>query len=384
MNILHAVHSTNPRKGGVIETVVLFARALEALGHASEVISIDPPQTRHENTKGLTVHCLGPGAGEYGYTGQLTPWITNNHTRFDAVIIHGIWQYHSLGTWRALKNTSTPYYILPQGMLDPWFKKKYPLKHLKKWLYWKLFEQRVFRDARRILFTCQKESELAFQCFKPCNTPREITSLGVDIPDINENEAKSNFYAHHPHLKGKRLLLYIGRIDEKKGVNLLIEAFKQVLSLRDSNELNLAIAGPCQKPAYLDKLKSLAGDAQASIHFLPMLSGPLKWGSFYASEALIVPTHQENFGLVFAEAMACNLPVLTTTGVNIGDTIKNSGAGFIEPDTTEGITTLLNRWLDLSPHNKAIMRTQSHDCFKQHFEIRQCAKHLAHVIQQSL
>ena len=85
-----------------------------------------------------------------------------------------------------------------------------------------------------------------------------------------------------------------------------------------------------------------------------MISGALKWGSFYNSEALIVPTHQENFGLVFAEAMSCNLPVLTTTGVNISETIESSGAGFIAPDTVEGIPLLLNQWLDLSPEEKPL------------------------------
>jgi len=384
MKILHAVHSTDPRKGGVIETVVLFTRALKELGHTSEILSLDPPQTRHENTQGMVVHCAGPGALNYGYSGQFTPWLKENHARFDAVIIHGIWQYHAVGTWRALKDTQTPYYILPQGMLDPWFNKCNRAKYLKKWLYWKLLEKRVFRDARRILFTCKKEAELAFTCFKPCTTPGEITSLGVNTPEVREEEAKAAFTEKYPHLKDKRSLLCIGRIDSKKGIELLIEAFKRVTLDRDIFDLNLIIAGPCNKPAYLDSLKSQAKNSSSPIHFLPMISGGLKWGSFYNSEALIVPTHQENFGLVFAEAMTCNLPVLTTTGVNIAETIESSGAGFIAPDTVEGITSLLNRWLDLDPKEKALMRIHSHDCFKQHFEIRKCAERLAQAIQDSL
>ena len=77
---------------------------------------------------------------------------------FDAVIINGLWQYHSFGAWRALRGTATPYYVFPHGMLDPWFKRSFPLKHLKKWLYWPWAEYRVLRDARAVIFTCEAES----------------------------------------------------------------------------------------------------------------------------------------------------------------------------------------------------------------------------------
>ena len=239
MNILHTVHSTDPRKGGVIESVVLFTQALKEQGHASEILSLDPPQTQHKNTQGMTVYSMGPGIGNYGYSGQFSPWIRENHSRFDAVIIHGIWQYHAAGTWLALKNTKVPYYILPQGMLDPWFNKKHKAKHLKKWIYWKLIEQRVFRDARRILFTCKKESQLAFKSFHPCNTPREITSLGVRAPEVGEVKAKETFLKKYPHLKDKRSLLYIGRIDKKKGIELLIEAFNQIACDKKIHDLHM-------------------------------------------------------------------------------------------------------------------------------------------------
>jgi glycosyltransferase involved in cell wall biosynthesis len=327
---------------------------------------------------------MGPGIGHYGYSRDFIPWLKKNRSRFDAVIIHGIWQYHSAGTWLALKGTETPYYVLPQGMLDPWFKKQHPAKHLKKWAYWKLIEKRVFRDARRILFTCKKESLLAFKCFKPCKTPPEITSLGVRTPEIPAAEARGAFIQKYPYLNGKRILLYIGRIDSKKGIELLIEAFKYVMHNRGIDDLNLLIAGPCSKASYLEALQAQAKGSTAPIHFLPMLSGALKWGSFYSAEALIVPTHQENFGLVFAEAMACSLPVLTTTGVNIAETIESSGAGFIEPDTVKGIQSLLNRWLDLNLEGKALMRIQAHNCFKQHFEIHTCAERLIQTIHASL
>ena len=83
----------------------------------------------------------------------------------DVVIIHGLWQYHSFAAWRALKSTNIPYFVYTHGMLDPWFKNSFPLKHFKKQLYWPFTDYRVLRDAEAVLFTTEQEKILATDLF---------------------------------------------------------------------------------------------------------------------------------------------------------------------------------------------------------------------------
>ena len=93
------------------------------------------------------------------------PWLRAHAPDYDAVVVHGVWQYTSLAVWRALRRGPVPYFVYFHGMLDPWFKRAYPLKHLKKWLYWPWADYRVARDAKAVLFTAREEARLAAQSF---------------------------------------------------------------------------------------------------------------------------------------------------------------------------------------------------------------------------
>ncbi|HYR43261.1 MAG TPA: glycosyltransferase, partial [Terriglobia bacterium] len=147
MKILRSIHSVNPVLGGPIESVQQSSAVLTQCGHQVEIISLDAPADSWVRDCPLPVHAFGPARGSYGYTPRFSCWIKEQHARYDAVLIQGLWQYSSFGVWRALRGTSTPYFVFPHGMLDPWFRRTYPLKHLKKMLYWPWAEYRVLRDA---------------------------------------------------------------------------------------------------------------------------------------------------------------------------------------------------------------------------------------------
>src|SRR5258707_367027 len=128
MRILRSIHTLNPEIGGPIESVRQSSAALRRLGHEVEVATLDGPNDPWIREAPFMVHALGPGRGSYGYSGRFMPWVKQRHQEFDAVLVHGVWQYSSFGIWRALHGRSTPYFVLPHGMLDPWFKRTYPLK----------------------------------------------------------------------------------------------------------------------------------------------------------------------------------------------------------------------------------------------------------------
>src|SRR5262245_44126199 len=104
MKLLHVIHSANPAGGGPIEAVKRFAAAHIAEGHSVEVVSLDSPDAPWARGFPIPLHTLGPGMFNYGYTAKFVPWLREHRTRFDAVIVNGIWQYSSFGTWRALRD----------------------------------------------------------------------------------------------------------------------------------------------------------------------------------------------------------------------------------------------------------------------------------------
>ena len=152
MNLLHIISSTDPLGGGPIEGIRQLRPALAELGVEVEIASCDSPDAPWLEPGGLSVHPLGPGFLAYGYSPRLLPWLRTNAARYDVVVVNGIWQYPGLAAWRALRRTNTPYFVLTHGMLGPWFKSHYRLKHLKKWAYWPWASYRVLRDARAVLF----------------------------------------------------------------------------------------------------------------------------------------------------------------------------------------------------------------------------------------
>ncbi|MET1163032.1 MAG: glycosyltransferase, partial [Pseudoxanthomonas sp.] len=148
MRFLHVIASVDPRGGGPIEGLLRIHGALQALGHQGEILCLDAPDFEPVLNHPGRIHALGPVRGTYGYCEALAPWLRQHAGNYDAVIINGLWQYIGLAAWRALRDTAPGYYVFTHGMLDPWFKRRYPLKHLKKWLYWPWGEYRVLRDAK--------------------------------------------------------------------------------------------------------------------------------------------------------------------------------------------------------------------------------------------
>src|SRR5439155_8804732 len=142
----------------------------------------------------------GPVKTKYGYNTKLLPWLRTHADRYDAMIINGLWQYNSFAVWRVLHKKSVPYFVFPHGMLDPWFKRTYPLKHIKKWLYWPWAEYRVLRDARAVFFTCEEERRLARQSFWLYKCNEVVINYGTSAPTGNSEHQRELFFEKFPHL----------------------------------------------------------------------------------------------------------------------------------------------------------------------------------------
>jgi glycosyltransferase involved in cell wall biosynthesis len=354
---------------------------LERLGHVVELVSLDDPNEAFINEFPLRVHAMGPSYGNYGYNAKLVPWLKARARGYDAVIINGLWSYQSFGTWRALRTGPVPYYVYTHGMLDPWFKSAYPIKHLKKWLYWPWAEYRVLRDARAVLFTSEEERRLARQSFWLYRAQERVVAFGTSAPPGDSARLRERFLATHPELRDRRVLLFLGRIHEKKGCDLLIRAFASVAIAEP--KLHLVIAGPDQM-GWVARLTTLAGELDIAdrISWPGMVRDEMKWGAFYSAEAFVLSSHQENFGIAVAEALGCGVPVLISNKVNIWREIEAAGAGLIDTDSESGTERLFTRWLAMSAADRQKMSVSAQELFRRQFTAAAMTEGLLRVIEQ--
>ncbi len=382
MRLLHVIHGLSPSDGGPPENLRQLARAFEDVGVQVEVLSQDPVNAPYLARYSFKVHAMGSSLTAYGYSMKLLAWLRKHAAEYDGVVVEGIWQYHGLAVRTALRGRM-PYIVFTHGMLDPWFQRTYPLKHVKKYLYWFAAQYKVLRDAFRVVFTTPMEEQLATQSFWPHRWKGQVVPLGTNRPLGDPDRQRETFAAACPGVRGRRFLLFLGRIHEKKGCDLLIEAFARVAS--EDPALDVVMAGPDQVGlrARLEQMAKQHGIG-GRIHWPGMLEGEAKWGAFHASEAFILPSHQENFGIAVAEAIACSKPVLISNKINIWHYITEDGVGFVEDDTVAGTERLLRRWLSLTPGDRQAMVDRTGASFEKRYSMRNCALALRHIFEEAL
>ncbi|MBU3637563.1 glycosyltransferase [Polynucleobacter sp. es-MAR-4] len=379
MKILQVISTLNPAFGGPVEGLKQMVQAIAEEGHEVSVLTLDDPGETWFEGFPASVIAVGPSYFKYGLNFKLISWLKNNAKLFDVVIVNGIWQFHSYAVCRALKGTATPYFVYTHGMLDPWFRLAYPIKHLKKWLYWPWAEYVVLKNARAVLFTSEEERLLARSSFWLYRCNEMVVNFGIKGFVSDSSEHINFFYKSYPHLQDKRVILYLGRLHLKKGCDLLIDAFSKIV-LADKN-LHLVFIGNDQD-GWRSKLESKVEQLgiNSYVSWLGMVDEQLKWGALLAADVFILPSHSENFGASVVEALSCSTPVLISNKVNIWREIKNSEAGFVESDDLEGTGRLLNKWLSLKNNEKDEMIKRSKECFTKNFEITLAVKNLINAI----
>jgi glycosyltransferase involved in cell wall biosynthesis len=374
MRFLHLVSSLDRKDGGPVEALLQIGSVHRDLGHSIEVACINAPGSPFLEGIPFPVHAFGPPITKFAYGSGLKRWLEQNRQRFDAVIVHGLWQYSSVVVRSALSG-QVPYFIYSHGMLDPWFNEKFLFKHIRKFFAWHVFLRQSMDDATGIIFTTEEELERSSRSFFPFRWKAMVAPLGIAHPPEDAEAQTAAVHARFPRLRDRRFFLYLGRVHPKKGCDLLIDAFGEIASRHP--EIDLVIAGPGD-PTYIATLQKAAHRAgiEDRVLWTGMVSGPLKWGLLRCAEAFVLPSHQENFALAVVEAMAVNTPVLLSDKVQIWRAVTRSGAGMAGPDTREGVLRLLQQWLALDESERAKARTSGGECYRAYFTAEQASRAL--------
>jgi glycosyltransferase involved in cell wall biosynthesis len=382
MRFLHVISSVDPRGGGPVEALRQIGLVHRDLGHTVEVASLDGPDSRDLTQFPLKLYPLGPGRSTYSYAPRMKRWLKMHGSEYDAVIVHGLWQYHGHAVRVALSGR-VPYFVYTHGMLDPWFNEQFPLKHVKKMLFWHWTQRRILDEATSIIFTAEEEMERSIRSFFPFRWKGIVAPLGIAEPEGNPETQKAAFLARFPELKDRKFLLFFGRLHPKKGCDLLLNAFAKIAP--EWPELHLVMAGPSDH-GYLHGLQQLAEDKgiRPRVTWTGMISGDLKWGALRAADAFVLPSHQENFAIAAVEAMAVGTPVLLSDKVQIWREVLRSGSGLVESDSPSGTERLLARWMSMAESEKSSIRSAALSCYRNRFHSHQAGTALFSQIAAKL
>lgn len=382
MKVLHIIHSLDPAHGGPPEAVRILIRNRPA-GYENHAVTLDAFDDPMLRGMPFPVHALGVGSRRWGSL-SLVRWLRQHRTEYDLILLHGIWGFTSIAVVLALVGR-VPYSVFVHGMLDPYFKRRFPLKHAKKWIFWLLVQYWVLRFADHVLFTTELEKELAEKSFWLWHWNPVVIPYGADPPPFPEDRIRNAFLEAYPELRGERILLYLGRIDRKKGCDLLIKAFAALPAPPNGEApLHLLMAGP-DREDWQHELMQLPGFREVAdrVHWTGMIRGDVKWGAFACCEAFVLPSHQENFGIAVAEALSYGCPVLITDKVNIWPEVRLAGAGLVEDDTQAGVDRLLRHWLEISPELKRAMSRHARALFHLRYDMKRNTGRLYSLLQQT-
>lgn len=333
MKILHVICDLRPDAGGPPKAALEMCQALVREGHDVSLYTTDHGQRASEGKKIIKTSKAG-GVRIYSFSSRLIGnWpvsfdlekaIRKTVRSFDIVEIHSLYLFHSMITAHYCRKYSIPYVIRPHGSLDPFLRKK---GKLKKAIYHFLIEDRNLNNAAAIHYTAEDEKKLVHSPLG-YKSQAMVVPLGLNLQDYDVLPEKGCFRSKYQDLMGCHIILFLGRITPKKGIDLLAKAFGQVAQI--SPDSRLVFVGP-EENEFGDQVRHWLAeyDVLDKTVFTGMLRGEDKLAAFVDADMFVLPSYTENFGIALVEAMACRLPVITSNKVNIWQQIQQADAGIV-------------------------------------------------------
>lgn len=259
---------------------------------------------------------------------------------FDIVHIHSLYLFHDLVAGYYCRKYGVPYLISPHGALDPFIYRRH---RIRKSIAEFLFENRNIQHAEAIHFTTREEMMLA----RPYTFNRLglVVPLGLDLGEYEQLPPSGMFRSLYPQVGERKLILFLGRINFKKGLDILVEAFAGVR--RERQDVHLVIAGPDNEGfgAHVRRWVNEAGVADRVL-FPGMLTGEKKLMAMRDADLFVLASRSENFGIAVVEAMACGVPVVISNRVNIWREIHEENAGLVVPCDAQSFAVAIGKSLE--------------------------------------
>lgn len=364
-------HSIALRTGGLRSGVLGICRGLAKRGHHVSLYTTNADGNETLDVP-LDVPTLVEGAEVYFHSAQMIlldnvfslPMVGALRRAVpgaDIVLIHSLYMFTSTIAAHYCRKYGVPYVLRPHGTLDPFL--VYRRRWLLKWGYIQLFEKRNANRAAAIQYSSRMEEQMTAR-FMTVESPSLIIPEGICLEDFASLPVRGTFRNRYPELAGKTAVLFLGRFHQKKGLELLIEAFSRVAT-RCANA-HLVLAGTGDRD-YVGRIVGMLRDN--GVFDRTTMTGELsdeeKLAALADADLFVLPSHGENFGISVVEAMACGLPVLISDKVGIWREIAEAEAGIITPcdsdEISDAMEALINdqaRRIRLGQHGKRLVEMQ--------------------------
>jgi glycosyltransferase involved in cell wall biosynthesis len=329
-SILHIIPYMHPSAGGPPVVVENFIRESNRLGHRSSIIST--PSYCHGDPSNLLKRLEQLAPTTFLNFLEVVPVLSrtgsakiNAHVQqADIVHVHTLWSPLNVSARYACQRQGRPYVLMTHGMLDPY---SLSVKALKKCTYLQLFEKHNIACAQRIIYTTREEERLAALAGLRL-PPGELIPLGASASSASRDDLRARFLARFPQIRGKRTLLFLGRIHPKKGLDRILNCLQ---SLKQSIPNVLLVVAGDGETHYIRQIRQLVSalGLDTQVLFAGRLDGEIKWASFAAAELFLLPSRQENFAITVAEAMQMAVPVIISDKVNTWPYVKEARAGLV-------------------------------------------------------
>jgi glycosyltransferase involved in cell wall biosynthesis len=331
MKILYVIPSYIPayRIGGPVKLAHDLCKALVKRGVEVTVFTttvglgrIPKPLTFKDKIDGVNiVYFPASFLKKYNHAYGIARAIRKSVKDYDIVHIFSIFSYTTLVASSACRKYRVPYILNPLGALDR------SMINLNNALVKKIYLAAVEKNNIEGAFAIQVASDYELKKVKELGFKKriEIIPPGLDLSEYGQ--PRGMFYTRYTEPKDGNIILYLGRIHPKKGIEILLEAFKKLVAQRD--DVYLMISGPMDK--YAKKIMSsiIESRLNSRVIFSGMLLGADKTAAFYRSDIFVLPSSGENFGIAALEALACGLPVVLTKEVGLSSDVLEYRAGII-------------------------------------------------------
>jgi glycosyltransferase involved in cell wall biosynthesis len=329
---LHVIPSLSVKHGGPSYAVRAMARALAGADVDVAIATTDDdgndarlkvPIGEAIKEEAATIYYFRRNILPYKVSFGLARWLKANVARFDVVHIHALFSFSSTVAAHTAYWQRVPYVIRPLGVLN-----RYGLKNrraLLKKISLPSFELRILRYSAAIHYTSEAEKLEAGTISNVIASQKSVViPLPVEVSKGNPEYFRQRF----PRIGRHKVILFLSRIDAKKGIELLLEAFADVR--RQIPDVVLVVAGNGATD-YLKKLNQrtkslgLVDDVIWTDH----LDDAMKWGAFAAADVFVLPSYSENFGIAAAEALMLGVPTIVTESVGISEDVRRFDAGLV-------------------------------------------------------
>ena len=260
---------------------------------------------------------------------DLIKFLIKNH--YDLAIVHGVWRYELfiVGIFSYFQRKKA--FVFPHGMLDTFFFERQQKKWFKKVIFHRVFQKYALLLYSRILCTSAIEKNKIVSLQKSLVNSVCDVGYGINKSEIELDQKLADNYLG-------RYYVYMSRFHEKKGIKALIEAYSKLIAPK----FELVLCGS-ENEYYNGVIKPLIQSCENKdrIHFMGQVTGERKWSVLEKAEYMLLPSFQENFGVIIAEALAVGTPVILGKDLDIADIIKKNKCGYTVSPSVKNLASLL-------------------------------------------